>query len=443
MESASRFCGVCGFRLDSPEQAPGAVVGIGAAIGSQTIPSGAISAARVAARVRASQETPTPSPPSAIFEQPESGATPPLFGDDVDLYVGKTLNNRFHVEVKLGEGGFGAVYRGVQKGTNRVVALKLLHPEMTQDKNVVERFRREGQVLCRLKDAHTVTTYDFDCTEDGTLFIAMELLEGRSLHDVFSCEAPIAWPRMVKIISEMCSSLGEAHAMGIVHRDLKPENVHLEKRSGNSEFVKVLDFGIAKMLRGDGIGGNSIPQLTATGQTLGTLEYMSPEQLMGHPLDGRSDIYGLGVLAFELLTGRLPFPDAIGPAMQIAAQLKKVPEAPSVANPDGAIPAEVDALILKMLAKDRKNRFADVSELRDECIQIVGGATGTLDISSVVTPIPQAPSDSSRSMPEASRQPGPATQAIINATAPSRAWLWILAVLVVGGGALAFFLIQR
>ena len=198
------------------------------------------------------------------------------FFDPNDPVVGMTLNGRYVVQSKIGEGGFGAVYRGIQKGTNRVVAIKLLHPEMTRDQNVVERFRREGNVLCRLKDAHTVTTYDFDQTPDGTLFMAMELLEGNSLHDLFAQEAPIGWRRMLKIISEMCSSLAEAHAMGIVHRDLKPENVHLEKRSGNDDFVKILDSGIAKMLRGDGNSANA-PQLTAMGQTLGTLEYMSPE----------------------------------------------------------------------------------------------------------------------------------------------------------------------
>ena len=186
------------------------------------------------------------------------------------------------------------MYRGVQLATGRKVALKLLHPEMTKDENLVARFRREGMVLCNLRDAHTITTYDFDQTPDGTLYIAMELLEGKSLHQIFHEQAPLEWKRVFKILSEMCSSLAEAHAQGIVHRDLKPENIYLESRPGNPEFVKILDFGIAKVMRGDTIDPQS-PQLTATGQTLGTLEYMSPEQLMGKPLDGRSDVYALGV----------------------------------------------------------------------------------------------------------------------------------------------------
>jgi tRNA A-37 threonylcarbamoyl transferase component Bud32 len=288
-----------------------------------------------------------------------------------DPYLGQSLNGRFRVESKIGEGGFGSVYRGVQLATGRKVALKLLHPEMTKDENLVARFRREGLVLCNLRDAHTITTYDFDQTPDGTLYIAMELLEGKSLHQVFHDEAPIEWRRMFKIQMEMCSSLAEAHAQGIVHRDLKPENVYLESRPGNPEFVKILDFGIAKVMRGDGSVDPHAPQLTATGQTLGTLEYMSPEQLMGKPLDGRSDVYALGVVAYELITGRLPFPDAKGPAGLITAQLKQTPPLPSAVAPNRGIPPGVDRVILTCLEKDKGKRFPDVTQLAaamGECI---------------------------------------------------------------------------
>jgi len=167
---------------------------------------------------------------------------------------------------------------------------------------------------------------------------------------------------MFKILIEMCSSLAEAHSQGIVHRDLKPENVYLETRPGNPEFVKILDFGIAKVMRGDSIDPQS-PQLTATGQTLGTLEYMSPEQLMGKQLDGRSDVYALGVVAYEMITARLPFPDAKGPAGLITAQLKQTPQPPSVAYPKAALPAAADRVILKALEKDKNNRHADVTAM--------------------------------------------------------------------------------
>ncbi len=374
LEPTARFCGVCGHQL-GPQAQPQVQPGAGAR------PPGAVTA----------KAKPVPVGP-AKFAPPQPTGDP---------YIGQTLNNRFVVESKLGEGGFGAVYRGKQMGTGRAVAIKLLHPEMTRDENLIARFRREGLVLCNLKDAHTITTYDFDQTPEGTLYIAMELLSGKSLHDVFREEAPIQWPRMFKILSAMCSSLAEAHAQGIVHRDLKPENIHLENRPGNPEFVKILDFGIAKVMQGDTLGGGTnSPQLTATGQTLGTLEYMSPEQLMGKQLDGRSDVYAMGVLAYELCTGRLPFPEAKGPAQLITAQLRQTPDPPSKANPAGNIPPAVDAAILRMLEKDKAKRFADVSAMRAEVerLNATGGAAAApaqahnpaLDITGVPTPEMQA-----------------------------------------------------
>src|ERR1051326_5412916 len=230
LEPNARFCGVCGYRLQANRPAPNGPR-------SNTPPSGQ------PAGIKAQGSSPAQKPGRAVKARPK--------GDEV--YIGQVLNNRFKVESKIGEGGFGAVYRGVQLATGRKVALKLLHPEMTKDENLVARFRREGMVLCNLRDAHTITTYDFDQTPDGTLYIAMELLEGKSLHQIFHEEAPLDWKRVFKILTEMCSSLAEAHTQGIVHRDLKPENIYLESRSGNPEFVKILDFGIAKVMRGDTI----------------------------------------------------------------------------------------------------------------------------------------------------------------------------------------------
>ncbi|HEU4733026.1 MAG TPA: protein kinase [Kofleriaceae bacterium] len=410
LEPNARFCGVCGYRL-APNRAAGRPAGVAIVDAPRAAPQAAPQAAERAPHApplqslapttlplaskpglqlppqssrpalqppqsgRPALQPPTQTPadgaaggaakaaasPASQKPQPRAPAkSRPKSGDEI--YLNQVLNNRFRVESKIGEGGFGAVYRGVQLATGRKVALKLLHPEMTKDENLVARFRREGMVLCNLRDAHTITTYDFDRTPDGTLYIAMELLEGKSLHQIFHEEAPLDWKRVFKILTEMCSSLAEAHTQGIVHRDLKPENIYLESRSGNPEFVKILDFGIAKVMRGDTIDPQS-PQLTATGQTLGTLEYMSPEQLMGKPLDGRSDVYALGVLAYEMITGRLPFPDAKGPAGLITAQLKHTPVAPSQANPKAQLPRAADRAILKCLEKDKNNRYPDVSAL--------------------------------------------------------------------------------
>lgn len=279
--------------------------------------------------------------------------------------LGVVLNDRFRVDKKLGEGGFGAVYLGTQLKTGRAVALKVLHPSRSESATVSERFRREGQVLCSLRDVHTVTTYDFDQTKDGTLFIAMELLEGTSLHEVFHREAPIPWSRMLAIASAICSSLAEAHEKGIVHRDLKPENIYLEHRQGVADFVKVLDFGIAKLLNTD-----ANPQLTATGQTLGTLEYMSPEQLMGKNLTGGSDIYTLGVVMYELISGRLPFPDANGPVALITAQLQSIPPPLHKVTPT-EIPKDVSDLVSRMLHKDPLMRFRSAEDLKQEIERIL------------------------------------------------------------------------
>jgi serine/threonine protein kinase len=371
LEPNARFCGVCGYRLQarSPNNS-------GAPPNASSASAGSRPNAGAVAPVtdRGSQPAVERGSSPVVAKAPQAQAQPqkpkPLIKPPAasrhkqndDIYINTTLNNRFKVESKIGEGGFGAVYRGVQLATGRKVALKLLHPEMTKDDNLVARFRREGMVLCNLRDAHTITTYDFDQTPDGTLYIAMELLEGKSLHQIFHEEAPLDWKRVFKILTEMCSSLAEAHAQGIVHRDLKPENIYLESRPGNPEFVKILDFGIAKVMRGDSIDPQS-PQLTATGQTLGTLEYMSPEQLMGKQLDGRSDVYALGVVAYEMITGKLPFPDAKGPAGLITAQLKTTPPPPSQTNPKANLPQAVDRVILKCLEKNKDNRHADVTAL--------------------------------------------------------------------------------
>jgi len=375
LEPNARFCGVCGYRLQPARaSAPPPAANPGPAANASGQP------ARIRVATPADGQPRLASAGGGLQAQAQAKPRPapkprPKVGDEI--YIGATLNNRFKVESKIGEGGFGAVYRGTQVATGRKVALKLLHPEMTKDENLVARFRREGQVLCNLRDAHTITTYDFDQTPDGTLYIAMELLEGKSLHQLFHAEAPLEWKRVFKILTEMCSSLAEAHSQGIVHRDLKPENIYLETRPGNPEFVKILDFGIAKVMRGDTIDPQS-PQLTATGQTLGTLEYMSPEQLMGKPLDGRSDVYALGVVAYEMITGRLPFPEAKGPAGLITAQLKQTPQPPSVAYAKANLPPTADRVILKCLEKDKNNRYADVSALAFALQEVIANTTSEI-----------------------------------------------------------------
>jgi serine/threonine-protein kinase len=312
---------------------------------------------------------PVAAPPAPAPEKKPAAKKPPSTINPDEL-IGVTLNGRYQVEKKLGQGGFGAVFMAVQAQMKRKVALKVLHPKMAEDPQVVGRFKREAQASSLLRAAHTVQVYDFDQTPDGMLYLAMEMLEGKSLHDVLKEEGPLDPYRLLRILDEICDSLDEAHQVGIVHRDIKPENIYLEPRP-RPDFVKVLDFGIAKIVTGDGMSVG--PALTGVGQTLGTLEYMSPEQLQGIQLDGRTDLYALGILAYEMLTGRLPF-DAKTPGDMITAHFRTVPKPPSKMVPDRNIPDAVDRVVLKMLEKNRDNRFKSAADLKQYIAQVLGEA---------------------------------------------------------------------
>ena len=304
--------------------------------------------------------------------------------------VGHTINGRYRVEDRIGEGGFGTVYRGVQIQMERECALKVLHPKMARDQQVVGRFRREAQAASVLKDGHTVQIYDFDQTPDGIFFLAMELLHGRSLHHDMNL-GPIPVKRVAWILDGIADSLGEAHRHGIVHRDIKPENVFLETRGQDSDFVKVLDFGIAKLTgTSSSEGGVRGPALTAAGQTLGTLEYMSPEQLMGLELDGRSDLYAIGILAYEMLIGELPFVCKTSGEM-ITAHLKTQPPAPSRTAPELAIPPLVDAVVLRLLEKDRNRRYLSTAELQADLKRVHALLEGDQSMSTPQALAPRTP----------------------------------------------------
>jgi eukaryotic-like serine/threonine-protein kinase len=274
-----------------------------------------------------------------------------------DPLLGAMINNRYRVQAKLAVGGFGAIYRATQVKNNRRVAIKVMHPELSEDEHLVARFRREAVTLCSLRDAHTVTTYELDQMPDGRMFIVMELLEGRNLLELFRASGPLPWRRVLAIARAVCSALAEAHALGIIHRDLKPANIFLEERRGGGDSVKVLDFGIAKIMRNSDIDDGS--ELTVTGQAVGTLEYMAPEQLIGGTCDGRTDMYTLGVVAYEMIVGRRPFASA-GVLDLLATQLaEKVPK-PSLYVP---LPAAVTDILLRCLERDASARYADVNEL--------------------------------------------------------------------------------
>jgi hypothetical protein len=383
IDDGARFCGVCGRPItQTAEAAARAATSASSDVsGSRHAPppsavptqvpvtpsvpgSGPAPAAQNSSPNVMTMNRSGPSPRPAPAARAAAAAPPaPIRGpaQPLENLIGRTLNHRYIVEDKIGEGGFGAVFRGKQIATGREVALKILHPHNVHDETIVARFRREAEACSKLRDPHTVTTYDFDETPDGILYLAMELLRGRALHHLQKAEGPLGATRVLRILDQVAASLTEAHANGIVHRDMKPENVFIESRAGE-DHVKVLDFGIAKVMSDD----RQVPALTAVGQTLGTLEFMSPEQLRGQKLDGRSDIYALGMMAYEMLTGKLPFQSAKTPIDIINFHMKTEAPLPSKLADNIAIPAAVDAIIVKMVQKDREHRFADATALREE-----------------------------------------------------------------------------
>jgi serine/threonine-protein kinase len=436
LEAGARFCGACGT------QQPGAVIPQAAVrTGAKTLFQGGASVSVPAAKPAAAAPEAVPNkkgpissamsfaatiapgpaemkaiaPPTATpavakpaaTAQPKPASILPQPTGPTDL-TGKLINNRYAVEDKLGEGGFGAVYRATQTGMNRKVALKVLHPKMAKDPQVVGRFKREAQASSLLRAPHTVQVYDFDQSPDGIMYLAMEMLQGRSLHAILAEDGPLPPARMFVVMDGIADSLGEAHGHGIVHRDIKPENIYLETRP-TPDFVKVLDFGIAKIVSGEGLGGSTGPALTAAGQTLGTLEYMSPEQLMGAQLDGRSDLYALGILSYEMVTGALPF-ICKTPGEMITAHLKTMPPPPSQMAPTRGIPPLLDQVILKLLAKKRDDRYKDTADLRGDLQRLMRGETGAPAASAPPPPaVVVTPTQPTRNAPATDRVPPIAT----------------------------------
>ena len=292
----------------------------------------------------------------------------------IDPLVGATLQGKFRIEFRLAAGGFGAIYRARDLGTGQELAVKILHPRLTADAGVVARFRREGAALIKLRNPHTITAYELGETSDGTLYLVMELLHGVSLFERFRLRGPIEWKRMVTIARAVCDSLAEAHGLGIIHRDLKPTNIHLESREGNDDFVKVLDFGIAKIIKG---GHLDNADLTHAGQMIGTLDYMPPEQMVGGVSDGASDIYTLGIVMYEMLTGHLPYPAAATAGTALAAMVNPPPSLASRAM----VPPALDRLVMRCLEREPDRRYASAAQLAaalDQLLVAADDATGTV-----------------------------------------------------------------
>lgn len=271
--------------------------------------------------------------------------------DDGDPLIGREVGGRFRIEERIGAGGMGGVYRARQRGMDRDVAVKVLLPHLGQNATVVRRFHMEALAVSRLRNPNTVQIYDFGETDDGQVYIAMEHMEGRSLHAELSEHGARPARQALHVVLQIARSLREAHAKGIIHRDLKPENIFLTSVGEDPDFVKVLDFGVAKIREGDGDGGT----LTKTGTIFGTPKYMSPEQGRGHTLDARSDLYALGVMLFEMLTGQAPF-DGDSSLGILVQHIQEPAPALDDVRPDLVFPPGIADLVERLLAKQADGR---------------------------------------------------------------------------------------
>ncbi len=271
-----------------------------------------------------------------------------------DANLGRIVAGRFELQRKLGAGGYGTVYRAVQRTLDRPVALKLIRDP---DERAEQRFEREARVVSSLRHPNTVRLLDFGRDGDE-LFMVLELVEGEDLRHLIAREAPLPPARVAHLAVQICESLAEAHARGIVHRDLKPENVMLDSVHGRSDFVRVLDFGIAKLLEGQPT------TLTADGSVIGTPAYMPPEIWHGRSIDGRADLYALGVLCYELLAGRLPFDQRTATALMLAHVAEAPPTFSALPEPID-VPEPLAELVLRLLAKEPDERPATAEEVAE------------------------------------------------------------------------------
>jgi eukaryotic-like serine/threonine-protein kinase len=279
-----------------------------------------------------------------------------------DPFVGKVIDGRYEIQARVGEGGMGVVYRARQMSIDRVIALKMLNQSMQGDQTWVQRFYNEAKACSRLQHPNTIRMFDFGQTQDGRLFMTMEFLDGMSLRDALQ-RGPLAPQRVIKVMIQCCASLAEAHSIGIIHRDIKPDNVFLLNMAGSPDFVKLLDFSVAKLLEGDRMK-------TQAGVVFGTPQYMSPEQGRGLPLDARSDLYALGILAYEMLVGTVPFNDD---NPMIVIQMQR--DAPVPPMPD-TIPYSVQMVVRRALEKDPARRYQSAGEMMQHCQQVFAELNG-------------------------------------------------------------------
>jgi serine/threonine-protein kinase len=278
-----------------------------------------------------------------------------------DPFVGRTLDEKYIVEERLGAGGMGAVYRARHLSMDRPVAIKFLHQRFVEDEAARIRFQGEARAAVKLRHANAVAVTDFGQTAEGVIYIVMELLEGRTLREILTREAPLETARAISLMLQTSAAVASAHEAGIIHRDLKPSNILVTQSADQPAIVKVLDFGIATFTPDDD------DDLTPpTNSVIGTPRYMSPEQYNGNELTPTTDVYSLGVILYEMLSGMAPF---TGSTPVEIAQKHANDQPHSPREIVAAIPEDVERIILKALEKQPADRFANAAEFRRELLE--------------------------------------------------------------------------
>ena len=339
-----------------------------------------------------------------------------------DPYLGEQIAGQFRIVKKIGTGGMGAVYKAEQPEMNRFVAVKILHAKYLVRSDLVSRFRREARAMSHLSHPNTARVFLYGQLDDGACYFVMEFLDGRNLAQVVRREGPMDPERAINIMVQVCGALEEAHQAGIIHRDLKPENIFLTTQGGIRDYPKVLDFGLAKVTERQMRPGSLI--LTQEGMVFGTPEFMSPEQARGEPLDGRSDIYSLGIILFELLTGKLPF-DARQSMDFIHMHINEAPLTLAQRAPGVNFPKGLNEVMACALAKRPDQRFESAAAFGQALRDVVRGKL----ITGVIRSLPsEAPPASPSNYPKApsgfpTSPPGPAAPSPSTPLAAKAAWL--------------------